>query len=524
MQFADIDIKRRPQTAPRAFARLIPALVLAGILFAVLYSTGMMVVVGIGLMLLALFGVLVVPEAATLLVIFVLYTDAAAVAVRSYGMPSELAIGFFLLLFFPALNYIFVRREEIRVDRTLAWMLVYFSIGVASALTSRRPDQSLDALTRFVLEGVCIYFLVLNTLRSRTTLRRVAYVLILAAAFLGTLSIVQAITSTYNRSYGGFALPKVIQQDGVYESVLDTGQRDENDRPVDRNRALGPFGDPNYYGQMMAAALPFAAVLALKGRSRKVRVICLIACAPILGAIMLTYSRGAALSVVLLLLFLVKLKSLRLRYALLVIPVLAILVGTVPAYRDRLDTLSVLGSGMSRQTDVSVWERTTVLRAGVRVFMGHPLLGIGFGQSAKFISGFANANGFDTLPADLAAHNTYLQQLVETGVLGFTAFVALAFATLRNLFRVRRYWLDRNEEFAHELSAIGLAVLMFLATSVFLHLSFLRYYSLLLGIAGAAAIVYRPDLASDNVAAASVEADPGSDGFVPAHSFNTSDL
>ena len=107
--------------------------------------------------------------------------------------------------------------------------------------------------------------------------------------------------------------------------------------------------------------------------------------------------------------------------------------------------------------------------------------------------------GYSAGRRGLAPHNTYLELLVESGILGFTCFMAIVVVTIRNLLRAGRYWAGKRPEYAHLCMACMLSIGAFLATSLFLHLAFPRYFWLLMGLAGAAAKTFDPEEAERNL-------------------------
>jgi O-antigen ligase len=323
---------------------------------------------------------------------------------------------------------------------------------------------------------------------------------LLAASFLGALSWHQDFTKSYQNDYAGFATTKVVLPNVANSQGdrIDTGTENRG-VAVRQFRALGPVSDPNFYSQIMVAVLPFALVLTFSDRSKRVRVIAAAACVPIMAGIVLSFSRGAGIAVILIGICLFFLRYFKLRYALLFAVALVAVIVSSPAYLNRIGSIRGLSS---TGADVSLKERSGILRTGVKVFLQHPLLGVGAGRSSQYIeiSGIGSSAGV----RGVATHNTYLELLVETGILGFSCFMAIVFVTVRNLLRASRYWITRRPEYAHMCAAFMLAILAFLTTSLFLHLAFPRYYWLLMGLSGAAAAIFNPEEAEPEQRANSV--------------------
>jgi O-antigen ligase len=479
------------------------ALALAGLSFLAIYRFDIVPVLGGILVLAGLWTVLARPDITTLVVVFVLYSNAAAVAIRSHHLPAPLAFGFFMVLVLPVFHHVVVRREGIRTDSVFWLMLAYLVVLVLSALFAQNPADSVTPIGTYVVEGVVLYFLIINTVRSPEVLRKAVWALLLAGALLGTLSLYQALTDTYDRSYGGFALTQLVLPNGdvVRPTIESWG--------MERPRAAGPVSDPNFYGQIMAAVLPLAAVFAFSHRAKWVRLAAAGAGVAIMAGIVLSFSRGAAVAVGVVAVCMFFLRYFRWRQALCFAAALAILIAATPAYRDRILTIPGFGQSREADPDPSVLERGVLLRAGLDVFLRHPLLGVGAGQSSDYIGTHGSSSEFTGMRGE-ALHDTYLQQLADSGVLGFSCFAAIAFVVLRNLLRTGRHWTAQRPEYAQITTGLLLAVIAFLTTSLFLHLAYMRYYWLLVGLSGAAALVYRTEM--DRAAKPAVAAPPAMRG------------
>ena len=94
---------------------------------------------------------------------------------------------------------------------------------------------------------------------------------------------------------------------------------------------------------------------------------------------------------------------------------------------------------------------------------------------------------FSDVDKDRQAHDLYLHIAAENGGLGLLAFLGILALTLRDLIRVRRRWLVARPELAAMATGLMLAVVTYMTTGLFLHLSYARYFWLVLAIAGAAA-------------------------------------
>jgi putative inorganic carbon (HCO3(-)) transporter len=435
------------------------------------------------------------PELATLGVVFALWGNVAAAAVRFHHVPAAAVGASFLVLGLPLFYYVVIRREPVRTNGVLGLMLVYLVVQVASAEFSADITASFPALAVFFLQGIVLYFLILNTVRTPAQLQRCLWAMALAGVLLGTLSLVQRATHSYQKDFAGFAVSHEFDQfsETVDPTELARELEDQEFQALYPNwRAMGSLGDPNYYAQIMLVLVPIVLLQLWTNTSWRMRLPALLALAVILCGVMLSYSRGAIIGLCALLAALVAFRYLRLRYvALVILAGVIVLAITDPMLIRRVQTLGG-ESRNPRVVDVSILERRTFFLGGLHIFLDHPLLGVGFGQSPKYVPRYGRMYGYMLPFKNAATHNMYLQILAETGLVGLAAFLLMLWAVVRPMFALRKYWAQSHPEYVHTLTSLMLGLLLFLVTSIFLHLSFARYLYLLLGLCGAATAIYTP--------------------------------
>jgi hypothetical protein len=307
------------------------------------------------------------PEATTLIVLFAMYANLAVVATRSYNIPEVLAASFFLLLGLPILNYVIIRRQRIVTNRVFFLMLAYLGVLLVSAVASRNTGDSIARILSYLVEGLVLYFLIINTVRTPALLRGGIWALILAGTLMGSISLYQELTGSYDNDFGGLAQVK--------ESEIDTGETNYLGQDIKRRRLAGPIGSKNRYAQVMVVLLPLALFRAWAERSRLLRAFAAVSCIPIMSGALLTFSRGAGISVVITLLAMVFLRTIKL-WHFLVIALLGCLIVLVaiPDYMYRISTvadLSELPSGDVSAAGSSIRGRTTVNLAALNIFLDH---------------------------------------------------------------------------------------------------------------------------------------------------------
>lgn len=450
------------------------------------------------LVILGLFGLTIIawPDAATLLVLWLTYLSVAPVAVNYHHAPVALGLAIPLLLVIPV-AYQLSRGQALIATSGFVLMLALLLVQLLSTLISIDIAAGWEKVKTFGFEGVLIYFLLLNAIRTPKLLRQAIWVLLAAGASLSALTIFQHVTGTYATSYGGFAQ--------VGREYL-TGQ-------VSKPRLSGPLGDPNYYAQILVVLAPLGLMLTGGVRSGLRRSLTVSAAGLIVAGVAFTSSRGAGVAVVLVVLLMAAFRYITGKQLLLIAAGLTLLVSAVPDYRDRVFTLvNVAGAneaGPSRHesgTDLSVRSRSTEMLAAALVFSDHPVLGVGPDQFPLYYQEYASRIGGEVHETNKfgankgeapkrEAHNLFLSIAADLGLAGLAVFLALVFVTARDLVRARRHWILRDRSLANIATGFLLALVAYLVTGMFLTLAFERYFWLLLALAGATAAIAQREMA-----------------------------
>ena len=201
-------------------------------------------------------------------------------------------------------------------------------------------------------------------------------------------------------------------------------------------RATGASTDPNMFSLMILFSIPLVVNFVFGEKMWKKRLFWGVLFLMEIVTLILTYSRSAAL-VLCLLLFVLGMRyrrQLKPRYVGLVatgclIGLIAMAVMVPSSYWERHKQV------LSHQ-DTSVQRRLSYLLVGRDEFLNSPLLGSGLGtfEIAYANSKYAFADPYDLWGATArrAAHNTYLEILVGSGLLGLGAFLLIIGLAWRN--------------------------------------------------------------------------------------------
>lgn len=457
-------------------------LVVAG--FVIMLAGGSLAALAVALGMGAVLLFLVAPQVATLTAVFLLYSNLSVMA-SLHGVPTQVAGGMVtVLLAFPFFYSAIFKHERVTLTPVMPLMALYFASLLLSAALSAQPHLSNTRLYNYITEGLLLYFLTVNAIRNRQMLRRVLWVLLLAGSVMGGVTIYQGITQSYDNTFGGFAQMTEAQ----------VAVAEGEDAPTVKIPS-GPIGEKNRYAQILAVLLPIAITRLLVESKPLLKLAAVVAFALILGGALYTYSRGAGLGMGVMFLALLPLRLVKPHRLVILVAIGALLViALAPGFLYRLSTLanvqSVL-SGDPAEADSSLRNRAVENLATLRIFEDHPITGIGPGQTPSVIREYARGVGLRMLDPNRRAHNLYLEEMADTGLVGFIPFMSIVLVTLALLLRSMRAPGPDQLEKRYVMAGFVLSLIVYLTTAIFLHLAYERYYWFMLAVAGAAVEVYR---------------------------------
>ena len=135
-------------------------------------------------------------------------------------------------------------------DSIIWWVLAYLLVAFTGLIYATEPNRTYYLVEELVKQAI-VLVVVANLLSTARSFRLAMWMLLALGALLGTLSVVQEVTDSYNSSFGGLARMEV----GNIARGL-----------TDRPRAGGTTGSPNIYGQQLVVLVPIGIWGALYGR------------------------------------------------------------------------------------------------------------------------------------------------------------------------------------------------------------------------------------------------------------------
>jgi hypothetical protein len=421
----------------------------------------------------------------TYIILFVIYTNAAAVAVRFHGVPGAAANGVMLLLGVPLLHYVCVRRDGIVFGPSSIWIALYAVWQLVSALGAARPETALEEWQTFLQEGVILYLLVTNLVRTHAVLRGVTWSLLLAGCVMGGVPLVQHMTRDDDNQFAGFAQTED-------EPGFDTG-RVTTAGNVTQRRLAGSIGEKNRYAQVMLMLLPLALYRIRSERNQWLKLPAW-ACLFFAGAgAYLAFSRSTIVAIGLTVLFAAALRYVNRAKVAIALTLAVLFLLCTPEYRTRLASLTditeLFASGRHSHADGALKGRATEMGAAALVAVDHPVLGVGPGMFKYYAQEYGERVGYRSLADERQAHCLLLQVAAENGLPGLVCILAVFAVCGWNLIRSRNRCLRWRPELADTAAAYLLVLVVYFTTGLFLHFAFIRYFWLMLALADCAALI-----------------------------------
>ena len=425
---------------------------------------------------LAVLGTVYSLDLGLMVLCFMVYMRLSDVLIYEHGAPSIALPWIVLLCAVLVLRWITVAPPKRGWEAPAAFISLVGLVGLASILVAAEPDRVVEASGNFAKNGLIAVLLVL-LLHRLTTLRRVVWVLIAAGLIMGSVSVYQHQTGTFETTYWGYGRAAIKHIVGRTDSY----------------RVSGPLGDPNFFALILIPLVPLAIDRMRNEPSRMLRVIAGATAGICSLAIIFTYSRGGFVALLFVLGMLLLPSFRRPIHAVSLLVLILLLTPLLPSsYVERMRTIPVIGTlfGEQREADSALRGRRGEMAVGMLMFLEHPLLGVGLQNYPVQFQKYSLEEGIDSRKESRTPHNLYLEIAAENGLLGLVAFGLLLGGLFHGLKNAGQNFAKADlADGTHIVNALRVSILAYLVGSMFLHGAYPRFFWLLVGVAFGAARV-----------------------------------
>ena len=418
-------------------------------------------------------AIIIKPSLGANILVFAIFTNISD-SLTTQGFPSIIKPLVVIVAFALLARYLYVGQLPVWHQKTVRiefFLLAYFFMVIGSFLVASDKNQAITEILDLGKDMVIIYC-ILFALRDSKSWKQTIWLIIITTVALCCLSLYQLITHNYTQTFFGTAS---VTMDKVLS---------DSSTP----RIGGPINAPNLWGQILVAVSTLLIFRIIHEKRTTIKLAGFFMLGIISYIILNTYSRGAYLVLaidVVLILFIIE-KQFNPLIAFAVLGILILLLPFIPSsYRDRFITLSDFTADNGIYQDTSFRGRTSEMLTGLTMFATHPILGVGAGNYPINYQQYAQLIGIEFRAQQRDPHSLYVQLLAETGILGTIAFLGMVFSLILALNRAcRAIELSPHlQDWLPWISAIRLAIISYLLTSVFLHNAYIRYLWILVAMA-----------------------------------------
>jgi putative inorganic carbon (hco3(-)) transporter len=397
------------------------------------------------------------------------YLRISQIGINYYGAPPTALPLTILLLLAIAVRWILTKEAPRRWLAGSILIGVYGLVVFMSMFVAEDYAQAIDALLVFLGDAV-VATTIMMMMQKASSLRGVVWALIACGIFIGSINVFQFVTRTFDNYYFGFAQAgNVMQIVGSYSDY----------------RLGGPIGDPNYFAEILILVIPLAFQQILAEKSIIYRSLAAYSAFICSLALILTYSRGGFLALMIVAGAALILRAPKIGQVLLIISFVIIIFGYIPTkYTDRILTVVDLATNkIDPREEGSFRGRTGAMLTAWNMFLDHPFFGVGINNYPKNYAKYSSSLGIVDTTEVVHPHNLYLEIMAETGLAGIGTFgmILLAvYAGIRNALRIFKR-LGRTDLINSTLG-ISLGLLGYFISAFFIHGSYPRYLWMMIGI------------------------------------------
>ena len=357
-------------------------------------------------------------------------------------------------------------RLKLPQNRFILAMILIYTLSEAQYLWISGTLTTFE----FWLKKAILYWIVINGIRSVAGLRRCYWSVLWAVMVL----------TAFGWNLYDTPLPPDLYDSGI---VWD---------PT-RLQSVSNYNNPNSFALLLTCALPLAFSLFEVERNILKRILLIAAMGVLIISCLYTKSRGGAAGMLgaLVLCIILSRKVFRWKGLKIVLSIGAVAMFSavvVSFILTRGDVTGYLGSG----GESSAGDRLMAWIAAIKMFLTHPLLGIGWNHFLEncYLYG---------MDKKIITHNTLLSVLAETGLLGISCFVAILVVTMKQLIAMRRKWEYRPdlEDRLILCNGVWVSLLCFLFNTSFSVKDHDPVYWIILSLAGVLCSLYRQETADE---------------------------
>lgn len=307
--------------------------------------------------------------------------------------------------------------------REVNMILLFGVAGLLSIPFAIDPTEAWATFVDFLIKTILIFIVLVNVVRTEMRMKLLIYLALAVSIYL------------------------CIHLIGDYRAgIFKIGAEETNTQRV-AGAIRGLFDNSNDLALHLVTMIPLAFVLGLENKNPLRKVIFWGTTLLMIAAVIITFSRGGFIGLIIMALVLVRKIGRRNKSAAMAALVLGVVffIAVMPgAYAGRLATIFDSASDITGSSS----QRTVVLKRSVLVALRYPIFGVGLG------------NFHHKSEQELGTHNAYTQVAAECGIAAMVFYIIFLVHPLRKLRMIERDMFERNENSRFYYLAIGIQASM----------------------------------------------------------------
>jgi O-antigen ligase len=302
--------------------------------------------------------------------------------------------------------------------REVNMVLLFGIAGLLSIPFAIDPGEAWGTFVDFLIKTILIFIVLVNVLRTEMRVKLLIYLALAVSIYLSIHLI-----------------------NDYRAGVFKIGIEELNTQRV-AGAIGGLFDNSNDLALHLVTMIPIAFVLALENKNPLRRIVFWGTTLLMIGAVIVTFSRGGFIGLIAMALVLVRKIGRRnksLAVGALVLGAVFFLAVAPGAYAGRLSSIFT-GADLTGSSS----QRTEVLKRSIMVALRYPIFGVGLG------------NFHHKSAQELGTHNAYTQVAAETGIAAMVFYILFMVHPLRKLRMIERELFERKENSRFYYLAIGL--------------------------------------------------------------------
>ncbi len=289
---------------------------------------------------------------------------------------------------------------EFKYFKSNTWILAFIIIVAFCSFTSVSTEESIK-IGMLSIAFILFYFVWINTVTNERQIRFYISIFVIA----GTVS---ALYGLYQYFYGDIYSQEWLDED-MFEEI--------------KMRVYSTFANPNVFGEYLLLVIPFSAMLTIHSKHWITKLFWLGNFGILMLALVLTFSRGCWLAIILSLFLLAVLIDKRLIW----IGILALVALPFILPETIINRFTSIGN----MTDSSTSYRVYIWLGTIAMLKDYFISGIGLGTTSYNLVYPLYSYSEIVAPH---SHSLYLQLFVEYGIIGFIVFMGVLYNFYKETF------------------------------------------------------------------------------------------